>query len=106
MAAVKQRQPHAGRASMPRPGQQGAFLRGLLRGIPIITFVNKMDCEARDPFELIDEIEKTLALDAAPVAWPVGRGCDLLGVYNTLTPALRRQTSAAPPATATAPTCA
>src|SRR4030042_139836 len=44
-----------------------------LRDIPIITFVNKMDREARDPFELIDEIEKTLALDAAPVAWPAGR---------------------------------
>src|SRR3954467_13868166 len=47
-----------------------------LRDIPIITFVNKMDREARDPFELIDEIEKTLALDAAPVAWPVGRASE------------------------------
>ena len=45
-----------------------------LRDIPIVTFINKMDREARDPFELLDEIEKTLALDAAPVTWPVGRG--------------------------------
>ena len=55
-----------------------------LRDIPIITFVNKMDREARDPFELIDEIEKTLALDAAPVAWPVGRAADFAGTWDLL----------------------
>ena len=55
-----------------------------LRDIPIVTFVNKMDREARDPFELIDEIEKTLALDAAPVAWPVGRAADFAGTYDLL----------------------
>src|SRR3712207_729577 len=55
-----------------------------LRDIPIITFVNKMDREARDPFELIDEIEKTLALDAAPVAWPVGRAADFAGTCDLL----------------------
>jgi len=53
-----------------------------LRDIPILTFVNKFDREARDPFELIDEIEKTLALDAAPVNWPVGRAADFAGVYD------------------------
>ena len=53
-----------------------------LRDIPIITFINKMDREARDPFELIDEIEKTLALDAAPVAWPVGRAADFAGTWT------------------------
>ena len=41
-----------------------------LRDIPIVTFINKMDRETRDPFDLIDEIEKTLALDAAPLNWP------------------------------------
>src|SRR6478736_493868 len=41
-----------------------------LRDIPIVTFINKMDRESRDPFELLDEIEKTLALDAAPLNWP------------------------------------
>ena len=55
-----------------------------LRDIPIITFVNKMDREARDPFELIDEIEKTLALDAAPVAWPVGRAGEFAGTFDLL----------------------
>jgi peptide chain release factor 3 len=55
-----------------------------LRDIPIITFVNKMDREARDPFELIDEIEKTLALDAAPVAWPVGRASEFAGTWDML----------------------
>lgn len=47
-----------------------------LRDIPIITFINKMDRESRDPFELLDEIEKTLALDTAPMTWPIGRGRD------------------------------
>jgi peptide chain release factor 3 len=53
-----------------------------LRDIPIITFINKMDRESRDPFELIDEIEKTLALDTAPVTWPVGRGRDFVGTID------------------------
>ena len=53
-----------------------------LRDIPIITFINKMDRESRDPFDLIDEIEKTLALDAAPIAWPVGRGRDFVGTID------------------------
>jgi peptide chain release factor 3 len=53
-----------------------------LRDIPIITFVNKMDREARDPFDLIDEIEKTLALDAAPMVWPVGRAEAFAGVWD------------------------
>src|SRR6202030_2230915 len=53
-----------------------------LRDIPIITFINKMDQESRDPFDLIDEIEKTLALDAAPVNWPIGRGRDFVGTID------------------------
>src|SRR6201998_2216999 len=44
-----------------------------LRDIPIVTFINKMDRETRDPFELIDEIEKTLALDPAHLSWTVRR---------------------------------
>jgi len=50
-----------------------------LRDIPIVTFINKMDRESRDPFDLLDEIEKTLALDTAPVTWPLGRGRDFVG---------------------------
>ena len=60
-----------------------------LRDIPIITFVNKMDREARDPFELIDEIEKTLALDASPVAWPVGRASEFAGTFDLLSNVFR-----------------
>ncbi|NKC31707.1 peptide chain release factor 3 [Falsiroseomonas selenitidurans] len=55
-----------------------------LRDIPIVTFVNKMDREALDPFALIDEIQQTLALDAAPVAWPVGRASTFWGTYDIL----------------------
>ena len=53
-----------------------------LRDIPIVTFINKMDRESRDPFDLLDEIEKTLALDTAPVNWPVGRGRDFVGTIE------------------------
>jgi peptide chain release factor 3 len=60
-----------------------------LRDIPIITFINKMDRESRDCFELLDEIEKTLALDTAPMTWPVGRGKDFLGTYDLTSGGLR-----------------
>src|SRR6186997_1093126 len=53
-----------------------------MRDIPIVTFINKMDRESRDPFELLDEIEKTLALDTAPANWPVGRGRDFIGTME------------------------
>ena len=53
-----------------------------LRDIPIVTFINKMDRETRDPFDLLDEIEKTLALDTAPATWPVGRGKNFAGTYD------------------------
>ncbi len=53
-----------------------------LRDTPIMTFVNKMDREARDPFELLDEIASTLALDTAPVTWPVGRASEFAGTYD------------------------
>jgi peptide chain release factor 3 len=60
-----------------------------LRDIPIITFINKMDRESRDPFDLIDEIEKTLALDTAPITWPVGRGRDFVGTIDVATGSVR-----------------
>ncbi len=52
-----------------------------LRDIPIITFINKVDRETRDPFELLDEIEKQLALDVSPMCWPIGMGQEFLGCY-------------------------
>ncbi len=59
-----------------------------LRDVPIITFVNKLDRESRDPFDLIDEIEQTLALDATPASWPIGSGRDFLGTYDLVNDAL------------------
>src|SRR4051795_2190426 len=60
-----------------------------LRDIPIITFVNKMDRESRDPFDILDEIEKTLALDTTPMTWPLGRGRDFIGTYDVATGGVR-----------------
>ena len=60
-----------------------------LRDIPIITFINKMDRETRDPFELLDEIEKTLALDTSPMNWPIGRGRDFVGTFELATGDMR-----------------
>jgi peptide chain release factor 3 len=60
-----------------------------LRDIPTITFINKMDRESRDPFELLDEIEKTLALDTTPMNWPIGRGRDFAGTYEIATGEMR-----------------
>ena len=45
-----------------------------LRDVPIITFVDKLDREGRDPFDLIDEIEQTLALDVTPASWSIDMG--------------------------------
>jgi peptide chain release factor 3 len=53
-----------------------------LRDIPILTFVNKMDRESRDPIDLLDEVASTLALDTAPVTWPVGRASEFVGTYD------------------------
>jgi len=53
-----------------------------LRGIPIFTFVNKMDRQGRDPLELMSEIEDVLGIDAIPVNWPIGSGSDFRGVYE------------------------
>ena len=60
-----------------------------LRDIPIVTFINKLDRESRDPFELLDEIEQTLALDTAPVNWPIGQGKSFAGTYNLLNKTIR-----------------
>ena len=53
-----------------------------LRDIPIVTFINKMDREARDPFSLLDEIAEKLALDAVPMTWPVSMGQSFRGCYD------------------------
>jgi peptide chain release factor 3 len=53
-----------------------------LRDVPIVTFINKLDREGRDPFELLDEIEQTLALDVTAATWPIGMGKAFLGCYD------------------------
>src|ERR1700729_3524992 len=55
-----------------------------LRDIPIMTFINKMDREARDTFELLDEISDRLQLDVAPMVWPAGMGREFKGCYDLL----------------------
>jgi len=52
------------------------------RGIPIFTFINKLDREARDPFDLLDELEKEFGIGTYPMNWPIGCGRDFKGVYD------------------------
>jgi peptide chain release factor 3 len=61
-----------------------------LRDIPIITFINKLDRETQEPLNLIDEIEKGLALTAVPMVWPIGLGKHFAGTYDLTEPRIRR----------------
>jgi peptide chain release factor 3 len=61
-----------------------------LRDIPIITFINKMDRESLEPLELLDAIERDLALDTTPVVWPLGMGRDFKGTFDLATNRLRQ----------------
>ena len=63
-----------------------------LRDTPIITFVNKMDREVREPLDLLEEIESVLKIDCAPVTWPLGMGKSFRGVYHLLHDQLMRFT--------------
>ena len=53
-----------------------------LRDVPIVTFINKLDREGRDPFELMDEIERDLQLDVTPANWPIGMGTAVPGLLR------------------------
>ncbi len=53
-----------------------------MRNTPVIIFINKMDREGKDPFDLLDEIEKKLSLSLCPLSWPIGQGYTFKGVYN------------------------
>ena len=53
-----------------------------MHNTPIIVFINKLDRPGRDPFDLLDEIEKELKIGVRPLAWPMGSGTDFKGVYN------------------------
>ncbi len=54
----------------------------VLRDIPIFTFINKMDRDSRDPFELLEEIENVLGIKTCPINWPIGSGRDFKGVFQ------------------------
>ncbi len=53
-----------------------------MRSTPVITFINKLDREGRDPYELLDEIEEKLGIKVLPLSWPIGMGKSFQGVYN------------------------
>lgn len=53
-----------------------------MRDTPIISFVNKLDREIREPLELLDEIENVLKIRCVPITWPIGKGRDFAGVYH------------------------
>lgn len=54
----------------------------VMRNIPIFTFINKMDREAKDTFELLDDIETVLGIQTVPINWPIGSGKNFKGIYN------------------------
>src|SRR3954447_946842 len=56
-----------------------------LRDTPIMTFINKLDREGKDPIDLLDEVETVLGIQCAPVTWPIGMGQRLKGVVHLLT---------------------
>ena len=53
-----------------------------MRNTPVIIFINKMDREGRDPFDLLDELEQELSIHVRPLSWPIGQGARFKGVYN------------------------
>ena len=53
-----------------------------MRNTPVIIFINKMDREGRDPFDLLDELEKELQIQVRPLSWPINQGVKFKGVYN------------------------
>ena len=60
-----------------------------LRSTPIMTFMNKLDREGRDPMELMDEVERILRIRCAPVTWPIGMGASFKGVYHLVEDRIR-----------------
>jgi peptide chain release factor 3 len=59
-----------------------------LRDVPTVTFVNKLDRDGPGPFDVLDEIEQSLALDVTPGSWPIGTGRNFLATYDLLADAL------------------
>ena len=53
-----------------------------MRNIPMIVFINKLDREGKDAFDLLDEVEQKLGLKVVPLSFPIGMGYDFKGIYN------------------------
>ena len=53
-----------------------------MRNTPVIIFINKMDREGRDPFDVLDELEEELKISVRPLSWPIGQGKNFVGVYD------------------------
>ncbi len=64
-----------------------------LRDTPIITFINKLDREGRDPIDLLDEVEDILSIQCTPITWPMGMGKEFKGVFNLITNAIHLYSS-------------
>lgn len=60
-----------------------------LRDTPILTFINKLDREGRDPIDLLDEVEKVLKINCAPITWPIGMGKQFKGIYHLYNDTIR-----------------
>ena len=64
------------------PQTRKLFKVTAMRNIPIFTFINKLDRDARDPFELLDQLEKEFGIGTYPMNWPIGSGIDFKGVFD------------------------
>ena len=53
-----------------------------MRGIPIFTFINKLDREGKIPLELLAELEEVMGIESYPMNWPIGMGKEFLGIYD------------------------
>ncbi len=60
-----------------------------MRNTPVIVFINKLDLEGRDPFDLLDELEEKLSIKVRPMSWPIGIGATFKGVYDMYSSGLR-----------------
>src|SRR5882672_1483141 len=77
-----------------------------MRGIPIVTFFNKLDRSGRPPLELLDEVERVLGIPCTPMNWPVGSGSTFVGVYDRETANVLRFDSTGKASRAVMSTCA
>src|SRR3546814_8744286 len=73
------------------PTRRSSDLVCRMRSIPVMVFINKLDREGRDPFVLLEELEKELQISVRPLTWPIGMGRDFKGVYQLYKRQLRSE---------------